>query len=89
MKNIEIVDGALNSRFEIYTAEDAVFHRLFPDGTEEIYLEDLSEALQNDVAFWDRVYEQEVDRQTVQGIHGILHTHPRAKVSILEHGAKS
>ena len=84
MKNIEIVDGALNSRFEIYTVEDELFQRLFPGGTDEMYLEDLDENLQNDPAFWDRIYAQEVNRQKVQGIHGILHTHPRAKVSILE-----
>lgn len=84
MKNVEIVDGALNSRFEIYALDDEVFQRLFPEGVEEIYLEDLNEALQDDAEFWDRVYANEVDRQSVQGIHGILHTHPRAKASILE-----
>ena len=84
MKNIEIVDGALNSRFEIYAVEDEVFDVLFPGSGDEIYLEDLSEELQNDAAFWDQVYVREVERHLVQGIHGILHTHPRAKVSILE-----
>lgn len=84
MKNIEIVDGALNSRFEIYTVEDQIFERLFPNGEGEIYLEDLDERLQCDAAFWDLVYAHEADRRTVQGIHGIMHTHPRAKVSVLE-----
>ena len=84
MRNIEIVDGALNSRFEIYAVDDATFEALFPNGESETYLEDLSEDLQDDVAFWDRVYTREIDRHQVQGIHGVLHTHPRAKVSILE-----
>ena len=84
MKNVEIVDGALNSRFEIYAVDDEVFQRLFPTGRDEIYLEDLNEEIQNDADFWDRVYAREVDRRSVQGIQGILHTHPRAKVSILE-----
>jgi hypothetical protein len=84
MKNIEIVDGALNSRFEIYAVDDEVFGTLFPEGKDEIYLEDLSEELQDDAVFWNRVYACEVDRRSVQGIHGILHTHPRAKVAILE-----
>ena len=88
MKNIEIVDGALNSRFEIYTVDDEVFQKLFPEEKDEIYLEDLSEELQNDAALWDQVYAREVDRRSVQGIHGILHTHPRAKVSILEQAGK-
>lgn len=84
MKNIEIVDGALNSRFEIYAVTDEIFARLFPVGTDEIYLEDLDEHVQEDATFWNQVYAQALDRQSVQGIHGILHTHPRAKVSILE-----
>lgn len=84
VKNVEIVDGALNSRFEIYAVDEDIFQRLFPDGTDEVYLEDLDEGLQNDASFRDRFYVREVDRQTVQGIHGILHPHPRAKVSILE-----
>ena len=83
MKNVEVVDGALNSRFEIYAVDDEIFAQLFTD-TDEVYLEDLSETLQNDALFWDRFYVQEVGRQVVQGIHGILHTHPRAQVSILE-----
>ena len=83
MKNVEVVDGALNSRFEIYAVDDKAFALLFTD-SDEVYLEDLSEELQEDVAFWDRFYAHEVDRHSVQGIHGILHIHPKAQVSILE-----
>ena len=87
MKHIEIVDGALNSRFELYAVTDQVFDLLFPAEKDEIYLEDLSKELQEDAAFWDQVYAREVNRHTVQGIHGILHTHPKAKISILEQTA--
>ena len=87
MRNIEVVDGALNSRFEIYAVTDEDFDRIFGDETDDAYLEDLEEELQNDVEFWDRVYGQEVERQIVDGIHGILHTHPRAKKSIVEEAA--
>ena len=84
MKNIEIVDGALNSRFEIYEVVDELFDRLFKNSEDEIYLDDVDEDLQNDAQFWNQVYVKEVDRHGVQGIHGILHTHPKAKVSIVE-----
>ena len=87
MKHIEIVDGALNSRFELYAVTDQVFDLLFPIEKDEIYLEDLSKELQENAAFWDQVYAREVDRRTVQGIHGILHTNPKAKISILEQTA--
>ncbi len=81
MKHVEIVDGALNSRFEIYAVSDEDFRRIF-GSNDEAYLEDLDERLQDDVAFWDRFYAEEVDRRAVVGIHGVLHTHPRAKVTI-------
>lgn len=84
MKNIQIIDGALNGRFELYTLTDQIFNQLFALGQDEIYLEDLDEDLQNDETFWNQVYAQEIDRRTVQGIHGILHTHPRAIISVLE-----
>ena len=87
MKNIEVVDGALNSRFEIYAVEDHIFDQLFPEERDEIYLEDVSEDIQNNVEFWNQVYAREVDRHSVRGIHGILHTHPKAKVAILERTA--
>jgi hypothetical protein len=87
MKNIEIVDGALNSRFEIYAVQDSIFDRLFLEGKDEIYLEDLSQELQDDAEFWNQVYATEIERPAVRGIHGIIHTHPKAKVSILERTA--
>ncbi len=81
MKHVEIIDGALNSRFEIYAVSEEDFRRVF-GATDKVYLEDLHESLQNDVTFWDQFYAQEVDRHTVVGIHGVLHTHPWAKVTI-------
>ncbi len=81
MKHVEVIDGALNSKFEIYAVSDEDFQRIF-GSKDEVYLEDLDESVQNDAAFWDRFYAEEVDRRTVFGIHGVLHTHPRAKVSI-------
>ncbi len=77
MKNILIIDGALNSRYEVYQVTDAMFETLFHRGKQEIYLEDLDESLQGDVGFWNTLYHFQVDKKTVDGIHGILHTHPR------------
>ncbi len=82
-----IVDEALNSRFERYAVPDQVFDLLFSAEEDEIYLEDLSKEQQENAAFWDQVYAREVDRRTVQGMHGILRTHPKAKISILERTA--
>lgn len=89
MKHIEIIDGALNSRFEIYAVPEQIFDVLFNKEKDEIYLEELPQELQEDAAFWDQVYALEVDRRTVKGIHGILHTHPKAELATLERSADS
>ena len=87
MKHIAIVDGALNSRFEIYAVPEQVFNVLFRQEKDEIYLEELPQELQEDATFWDQVYALEVDRCTVKGIHGVLHTHPKAELATLERSA--
>ena len=86
MKHIEIIDGALNSCFEIYAVPEQVFNVLFPK-KDEIYLEKLPQELQEDVAFWDQVYALEVDRRMSKGIHGVLHTHPKAELATLKRSA--
>ena len=80
MKNVLIIDGALNSGYEVYRITDALFKRLFDKDKEEIYLEDLDEPLQDDVDFWNAFYQTQVEKKSVNGIHGILHTHPRFDV---------
>ena len=86
MKHIAIIDGVLNSRFEIYAVPEQVFNVLFSK-KDEIYLEELPRELQEDVAFWNQVYALEVDRRTVKGIHGVLHTHPKAELATLKRSA--
>ena len=77
MKNVLIIDGALNSQYEVYQITDAMFETLFKSDEQEIYLADLDKLLQDDVDFWNAFYHTQVDKKTVNGIHGILHTHPR------------
>ena len=86
MKHIAIIDGALNSRFEIYAVPEPIFDVLFSK-KDEIYLEDLPQDLQEDATLWDQVYALEVDRRMSNGIHGILHTHPKVKIATLERSA--
>ena len=74
MKNIQIIDGALNCVYDIYEATDEIFNLIFPPGT--------------DIAFIDEVYEREsreklesafkelwakpLNKKDANGIHGIL-----------------
>jgi len=74
MKNIQIIDGAVNAVFDIFQATEQEFNLIFP--------------LHQDIAFIDEVYEREnpeilnlafksiwsrrIRKADAQGIHGTL-----------------
>jgi hypothetical protein len=74
MKNIQIIDGAVNAVFDIFQATEQEFNLIFP--------------LYQDIAFIDEVYEREnpeilnlafksiwtrrIRKTNAQGIHGTL-----------------
>lgn len=74
MKNVQVVDGANNCMYEIFSVEDDEFLELFPDGADVEFIEDATCRLGEErisailVKMWDRP----VDKKLVQGIHGTL-----------------
>ena len=75
MKNVQIIDGAINSVFEIYGVSDPIFNKLFPNGTDISFMEDFAE--QDPV--WLGFYNNRVSKQSVPGIHGTLHLGDKAE----------
>ena len=77
MKNIQIIDGATNSVFEIYEVDDITFGKIFSNEKDVVFLSDLLQYLDYDKpeneAFWQKVYSCRKDKKTVNGIHGTLH----------------
>jgi hypothetical protein len=74
MKNIQIIDGAQNCVYDIFSATDEEFALLFPKGTDiafidEIYAIGVSHLL--DAAF-QNIWQRRVKKSDVQGIHGII-----------------
>ena len=69
MKNIQIIDGATNSVFEIYSISEEVFQILFPDGRDIAFEKDFDP---KDTRLHS-LYEWRVDKKQVVGIHGTLH----------------
>jgi len=69
MKNIQVIDGAANSVFEIYEVEDEIFYLAFPEGREIAFAADVRVRSR----FWKRIYPKQVQKALVQGIHGTLH----------------
>lgn len=76
MKNVQIIDGARNSTYEIYQVPDDLFDLMFPNGTDIAFLDDAEKRFEEmgmDDSVWEAVYRNRVDKRRVVGIHGTLH----------------
>ena len=74
MKNIQIIDGALNCSYEIFASSDEDFNQFFPMTQQDVEFSDdffvrLGPAAQE---IWDRLWRSRVDKKSVNGIHGTL-----------------
>jgi hypothetical protein len=75
MKNIQVVDGALNCTFSIFKATEEEFALLFPEPRQDIqYAEDLAFLPRREEveAALDRIWERPIRKQDAFGIHGTL-----------------
>lgn len=74
MKNIQIIDGAKNSVYDVFMATDEEFVRIFPDGTDIAFIEEIyakGDARELDNAF-NNIWQRRIKKCDAQGIHGII-----------------
>jgi len=71
-KNVQVIDGAINSIFKIFEISEEQFNILFPKGSDIAFLEDFPE-LEDDLKFWKEFYKNRINKNNVIGIHGTLH----------------
>jgi hypothetical protein len=74
MKNIQIIDGADNCVYDIYSATEDEFNLIFPQGTDiafigEVYDRENEEVL--DLAFTE-IWKRRIAKKDAMGTHGIL-----------------
>jgi hypothetical protein len=75
MKNIQFIDGALNSAYDIFACEDSDFKALFPGDRQDIeFIEDVVERMGDDAAgaIIIRVSQNKLNKPNVDGIHGTM-----------------
>ncbi len=74
MKNIQIIDGALNATFSIFQATDKEFEVIFPDGRDLEIVDDLIERVGEDETnrILTSLWERPVLKRDAVGIHGTL-----------------
>ncbi|HWL52291.1 MAG TPA: hypothetical protein VNQ90_07640 [Chthoniobacteraceae bacterium] len=74
MKNIQVIDGALNCVYDIFAATEDEFALIFPSGEDIAFIDEVvarepEQAL--DEAF-KNIWSRRVRKPEVQGIHGTL-----------------
>jgi hypothetical protein len=75
MKNIQVIDGALNCTFSLFQATEEEFLLIFPEPGQEIqYAEDIGELPnQDEIAIvLSRIWERPIRKRDANGIHGTL-----------------
>jgi hypothetical protein len=75
VKNVQVIDGAVNSVFEIYEVDDETFSVLFPVGNDIVFASDIDSDFTKEatIRFWQKFYSCKKDKKALNGIHGTLH----------------
>jgi hypothetical protein len=75
MKNIQVIDDAVNARYAIYAVTDDEFALLFPgEGQDVEFIEDIVDRIGEDRTgdLMGPIWERVIQKPQVSGIHGTL-----------------
>ncbi len=75
MKNIQVIDGALNTTYSVYAVSDFVFKKLFPENHQDIEFADEAIARLGEKAatpLFASIWKRKLKKPAVVGIHGTL-----------------
>ena len=74
MKNIQVIDGAENCVYDIFSATDEEFALIFPGDTDVAFIDEVyanGDEKVLDAAF-NAIWKRRIKKSAAQGIHGIL-----------------
>ncbi len=72
MKNIQVIDGAINCAYDVYATTEEEFLKIFPEQGQDIqFIEDIraSEDVKQVLA---RIWKKRLNKSEINGIHGTL-----------------
>lgn len=74
MKNIQVIDKALNCTHSIFSVSNSEFEKIFPEGKDIEFNDDLYERLGHKQAkdLMSKIWERPMNKKNVKGIHGTL-----------------
>ncbi|HIK04909.1 MAG TPA: hypothetical protein IGS40_09360 [Trichormus sp. M33_DOE_039] len=72
MKNIQVIDRAMNCAYDIFAATDEEFKLIFPDEGQDIqFAEDIYSNEEAQMVL-SRIWQRRTSKKNVNGIHGTL-----------------
>jgi hypothetical protein len=74
MKNIQVIDAALNCVYDIFAATDEEFSLIFPPGQDIAFIDEVlatGNTAELDNAF-NNIWRRRIPKIHVNGIHGVL-----------------
>lgn len=74
MKNIQVIDGANNSLYDVFSATEEEYALIFPVGQDVAFIDEVmarGPKKQLDNAF-KRIWERRIPKRDALGIHGLL-----------------
>jgi len=74
MKNIQVIDGAENCVYDIFSATEDEFNIIFPSGTDIAFIDEVETRCSSSVfeKTFEKIWTRRVKKIDVKGIHGIL-----------------
>lgn len=75
MKNIQVIDEAINADYAVWAATDEEFELIFPDEGQDIeFIEDFCARVSEDVgkSVLNAIWERKLNKKEINGIHGTL-----------------
>jgi hypothetical protein len=72
MKNIQVIDGAINCAYDVFAATEAEFALIFTGAGQDIqFIEDIQDNLLVQKALVN-LWQRRITKSDIQGIHGTL-----------------
>jgi hypothetical protein len=74
MKNIQVIDSAINCVYDIFAATDEEFDLLFPEGSDIAFIDEIFSRLPKKklVQMFEKIWARPVRKRDAMGIHGVL-----------------
>ncbi len=74
MKNVQIIDGAINCVYDIFSMTEDEFRVIFIENSNIAFIEDIYERENPELldSIFDKIWKRRLKKEDVIGVHGII-----------------